>query len=513
MSSTISATIASSVSSATSKATSAAHSAIASTLTSSQTPSTTTSSAPSATSSSSGGGGGGPTSSPLLFFVALGFGVVFTNLWIIVGVKYCFRYNQRNRALRQAADGEPIDLTNMPRPHRRRREKKLMTMEEVNERFPLIKYKTWRANREEEGLPAAGGITAPPSRAVSIKDGITMETRESVDARKSTDTGRPGTAASHAHNRLSVMSTDSNRPSTAPAPSSAPASAPATTENDIETAKEPVVTTETAKSESEKEKTVIITTSDETGSSAPATPSHPPDAARQASVTSADDEDDDDDPIRAAAPGHMLAQPPGDTCAICLDSLDDDDDVRGLTCGHAFHAACVDPWLTSRRACCPLCKADYYVPKPRPEGEQEANASNARRTGTMGSSGYGWLGRRYLPSRPRMVLLAGPRGMVNFTGGSNNQERRSQSASRQNSRTNTNFTIFVPTRTNSTDQGRQSHPSWRTRLHGFRNHQRRTNAGLSMPSLPNPFRRGYGGAIAGEDAAAATPGQLEAGTR
>lgn len=26
-------------------------------------------------------GGGGPTSSPLLFFVALGFGVVFTNLW------------------------------------------------------------------------------------------------------------------------------------------------------------------------------------------------------------------------------------------------------------------------------------------------------------------------------------------------------------------------------------------------------------------------------------------------
>ena len=26
----------------------------------------------------------GPTSSPLLFFVALGFGVVFTNLWYVV---------------------------------------------------------------------------------------------------------------------------------------------------------------------------------------------------------------------------------------------------------------------------------------------------------------------------------------------------------------------------------------------------------------------------------------------
>lgn len=29
------------------------------------------------------GGNSGPTSSPLLFFVALGFGVVFTNLWCV----------------------------------------------------------------------------------------------------------------------------------------------------------------------------------------------------------------------------------------------------------------------------------------------------------------------------------------------------------------------------------------------------------------------------------------------
>lgn len=43
---------------------------------------TTPVSSPAATSSpAGGGGGGGPTSSPLLFFVALGFGVVFTNLW------------------------------------------------------------------------------------------------------------------------------------------------------------------------------------------------------------------------------------------------------------------------------------------------------------------------------------------------------------------------------------------------------------------------------------------------
>lgn len=36
---------------------------------------------PSSTMSGTTSSSGGPTSSPLLFFVALGFGVVFTNLW------------------------------------------------------------------------------------------------------------------------------------------------------------------------------------------------------------------------------------------------------------------------------------------------------------------------------------------------------------------------------------------------------------------------------------------------
>ena len=72
----------------------------------------------------------------------------------------------------------------------------------------------------------------------------------------------------------------------------------------------------------------------------------------------------------------------GDTCAICIDTLEDDDDVRGFPCGHAFHAGCIDPWLTSRRACCPLCKADYYTPKPRhPDAPQTPRISliNRRR--------------------------------------------------------------------------------------------------------------------------------------
>lgn len=48
------------------------------------------------------------------------------------------------------------------------------------------------------------------------------------------------------------------------------------------------------------------------------------------------------------------------TCAICLEVLENADSVRGLICGHVFHSDCLDPWLTKRRACCPMCKRDYF---------------------------------------------------------------------------------------------------------------------------------------------------------
>ncbi|KAF8003806.1 hypothetical protein HF325_001254 [Metschnikowia pulcherrima] len=47
------------------------------------------------------------------------------------------------------------------------------------------------------------------------------------------------------------------------------------------------------------------------------------------------------------------------SCSICLEIYELDDIVRGLICGHVFHAECVDPWLIRRRACCPICKRDY----------------------------------------------------------------------------------------------------------------------------------------------------------
>jgi len=42
-------------------------------------------------------------------------------------------------------------------------------------------------------------------------------------------------------------------------------------------------------------------------------------------------------------------------CIICLDKFEKDDIIRLLACGHSFHQACIDPWLTTRRKECPLC--------------------------------------------------------------------------------------------------------------------------------------------------------------
>ncbi|KAL7939606.1 hypothetical protein V8C35DRAFT_326548 [Trichoderma chlorosporum] len=290
---------------------------------------------PSNTNNSNNNNKGGGSSSPLLFFVALGFGVVFTNLWIIVGVKYCFRYNARNRARMTNEDGEPITLENMPRPHRRRREKKLMTMDEVNDKFPMMKYKTWVSQRAREGLPTSGGV-GTPSRPTSIHNA---------------DGAIPDLAAKE-------------RPSTEVRPVEEAASTATKTEPSSETV---------AKADDDDKDKKDITVVGETAEDGPVKPHD--NLKRTASEEEEDEEDEEDDEhITAALPPELL-HTSGDTCAICIDTLEDDDDVRGLTCGHTFHAVCVDPWLTSRRACCPLCKADYYIPKPRPNPEGDAAAS------------------------------------------------------------------------------------------------------------------------------------------
>lgn len=340
-----------------------------------------------------------------------------------------------------------------------------MTMDEVNERFPLTKYKAWKSTRETEGLPASGGIaTAPVSRAASLKD---------VEGVISNDEGtsgtRPNTALSMA--REDVTSGNSSLPqATVPKP-------------------------EERKDEKDAEKTNMAEEKSTTTvlESAQPTTSDPPTNVRER----AEDSDDEDDPIRTAAAPEMLAEP-GDTCAICLDTLEDDDDVRGLTCGHAFHASCVDPWLTSRRACCPLCKADYYVPKPRPEGETEQPATGRQRNGLRSptSPQAVWTTTRGNPfSRSRVIIVANPAG------------QQSQRIDRFGRLRGPSRPVRAVTGTgDATEQAEQPSNTggWRTRFTANR---------TQGPT----FGGGWFGRNRGEAAATPapqpTPGQLEAGNR
>lgn len=398
-----------------------------------------------------------------------------------MGVKYCFRYNQRNRRAQQDENGEPIDMTAMPRTHRRRREKKLMSMEEVNERFPLMKYKAWMTTRAEEGLPTAGGIAAPTaSRAASLRnaDGaIPM-------ARKSEEVNRPETPAdSHIaeDNQDSPQST--KEPDVIPAP----------------------VEQQPNSAESKK--------SDVKMGDAKVTPGATSDLGTSSEEQEQEQEDlDDDDQIQMAVPTEMLANP-GDSCAICLDTLEDDDDVRGLTCGHAFHASCLDPWLTSRRACCPLCKADYYVPKPRPEGEAAADAERHAGRRAAGARGnlpnppqYAFMG--HSNGRPRMLL---PGRFLNIGIDDNTRDRYGFPSQRRPSRRPAaNQRAYA---NNATAAETEEPNTWRSRMRGMT---------PSIPSMSNPFRRNNNnprndtvgdGAPEVNNGVSLTPAQLEAGER
>ena len=54
----------------------------------------------------------------------------------------------------------------------------------------------------------------------------------------------------------------------------------------------------------------------------------------------------------------------GATCAVCIEDYESGDELRALDCGHAFHKDCIDPWLITKRACCPVCKHVIAPPPP-----------------------------------------------------------------------------------------------------------------------------------------------------
>ena len=345
-----------------------------------------------------------------------------------------------------------------------------MTAEDVETRFPIVKYKTWRSTREQEGLPAAGGITAPPSRAGSLKD--VEGTIADSKSRISEDHDRPGSSLSY-HVRASP-SVDNPKPSTIP-------------EHDIE--KSIVAPTENPSSDKPK---------------APIDTNVIPLKETETRRTSASDDEEEADPISDAVTPELAAVP-GDTCAVCLDTLEDDDDVRGLTCGHAYHSGCIDPWLTTRRACCPLCKADYYVPKPKPEGE----ADTATQTGRRGTH------RMNMPQSPRSAWLGGlpTRGRVAAFFGDRPAPRRAPSRPvRGSTQDTTNRPSRWPIRLPFSRPAASGTP--RANSSATQDNTSAVNTAETTTSTPhqfsNPLRRFFPRATATNNP---TPGQLEAGAR
>lgn len=341
-----------------------------------------------------------------------------------------------------------------------------MPIDEVNEKFPMMKYKSWVASRAQEGLPTRGGISQPPSRANSLRDadGIipVIKERESTDERPATSGGAS----------ITRPKTNEEKPT-------------AEQEKKAETPTE--TNGETAPTDDAAAHTVAL---DRTES------------------PSSDEDPDEDDQIHDALPPEML-ESSGDTCAICIDTLEDDDDVRGLTCGHAFHAVCLDPWLTSRRACCPLCKADYYTPKPRPP-QAEGAAPGVEVGPTVSINQDPRSNRMNMPSRPGVAWMFSRRGASRLALPSLNRDRNAVSNQAQASPRSTNNATrpqrsrFMSRTTATTQAARSSRPV--------------TNRPEETQSQPGGFLQNirlprFGRSAAAESGSEVSPSNLEAGVR
>ncbi|KAI8806035.1 hypothetical protein BJ742DRAFT_818177, partial [Cladochytrium replicatum] len=85
------------------------------------------------------------------------------------------------------------------------------------------------------------------------------------------------------------------------------------------------------------------------------------------------------------------------TCAICIEPFVEGEELRELPCTHLFHIKCVDTWLTSRSALCPLCRTDMRVslaPATNAEKQEKSedhteDASGAEEGGVGSSAGVG----------------------------------------------------------------------------------------------------------------------------
>ena len=187
-----------------------------------------------------------------------------------------------------------LNSANEANPHVDNNTKRLLTIDQVNEEFPVMMYKVWKATREKDGLLIESGIT---TRSINppIHDNPDTILRNAVLERSD----------------AAVAVQCSHKPETTDDASG--------------------ISTDNVQAVNTMTSSVL-------------------------SITSHCETKTDDLPL---SPCPQFVGVVEDNCAICLEVPEDDDDVRGLKCGHCYHQTCIDPWLTSQRGACPLCKRDF----------------------------------------------------------------------------------------------------------------------------------------------------------
>ena len=73
-------------------------------------------------------------------------------------------------------------------------------------------------------------------------------------------------------------------------------------------------------------------------------------------------------------------------CVFCLSGVEEGEEVRELRCRHVFHRACLDRWLATPPATCPLCRTRLLTAPPTAGVEEEFDLDSDRKSTRLNSS-------------------------------------------------------------------------------------------------------------------------------